>query len=104
MSPDEYQQAWHAQSAQTRVTIDPDLLLNALQRSQRDFRAMIFWRDFREVGLASLMLPLWFVLGTMFSPPWTWYLVVPAIVWGIGFILVDRMRHKQRPIGPGEAL
>ena len=24
---------------------------------------MIFWRDFREVGVALLMLPLWFYLG-----------------------------------------
>ena len=104
MSPDEYQQAWQAHSAQTRVTVDADLLLKEVQRSQRDFRATIFWRDFREVGIALLMIPLWFVLGIMFSPHWTWYLVVPAIVWGISFILVDRMRHKHNPSGPDETL
>ena len=38
------------------------------------------------------------------SLPWTWYLAVPAIIWGAGFILVDRMRHPQRPSKPGEPL
>ena len=50
MNPDKYQQAWQAQSSQTRVTVDADLLLKEVQRIQRTFRAMIFWRDFREVG------------------------------------------------------
>ena len=63
MEPDKYQQAWQAHSSQTRVTVDADLLLKEVQRSQRNFRAMIFWRDFREVGVALLMLPLWFYLG-----------------------------------------
>ena len=52
MEPDKYQQAWQAHSSQTRVTVDADLLLKEVQRSQRNFRAMIFWRDFREVGVA----------------------------------------------------
>ena len=80
MSPDELQQAWQAESSNTRVTIDADLLLKEVQRSQREFRSTIFWRDFREVGIALVMLPLWFILGAMFSPPWTWYLVVPGVI------------------------
>ena len=97
MAPDSYQQAWHAQSSQTRVTIDADLLLKEVQRSQRNFRAMIFWRDFREVGVALLLLPVWFYMGVTMASPWTWYLTVPALIWVAGFILVDRMRHKQKP-------
>ena len=50
MDPDKYQQAWQAQSSQARVTVDANLLLKEVQRSQRNFRAMIFWRDFREVA------------------------------------------------------
>ena len=96
MDPDKYQQAWQAQSSQTRVTIDADLLLKEVQRNQRDFRATIFWRDFREVGsrtaVAALCGSIW---AYELSLPWTWYLTVPALIWVIGFILVDRMRHKQ---------
>jgi len=104
MEPDKYQQAWRAQSSQTRVTIDADLLLKEVQRSQGHFQAMIFWRDFREVGVALVMLPLWFYMGIALSLPWTWYLTVPALLWVAGFILVDRRRHKQKPCEPGEPL
>ena len=50
------------------------------------------------------MLPLWFYLGITYSLPWTWYVVVPAFIWGAAFLLVDRMRHKQKPGEPGEPL
>lgn len=104
MDPDKYQQAWQAHSSETHVTIDADLLLKEVQRNQRSFRAKIFYRDFREVGISLLMLPLWLYLGVTYSQPWTWYLMVPALIWVIGFFLVDRMRHKQKCIGPGETL
>ena len=58
MDPDNLQQAWQAQSSQTRVTIDADLLLKEVQRNQRDFRATIFRRDVIEVGVGLLMLPV----------------------------------------------
>ena len=93
-----------AQSSQTRVTIDADLLLKEVQRYQRDFRATIFCRDFREVVVALLMLPVWFYMGITMSLPWTWYLTVPVLVWMAGFMLVYRMRHKQEPSEPDESL
>lgn len=104
MNPDKYQQAWQEHSSQTRVTIDADLLLQEVQRNQRDFRAMIFLRDFREVVVALLMIPVWFYLGAITSSPWTWYLTVPVLVWMAGFMLVYRMRHPQKPSEPNESL
>ncbi|MCH9654827.1 MAG: hypothetical protein K0U86_19280 [Planctomycetes bacterium] len=104
MDPDKYQQAWQAHSSQTRVTIDVDLLRKEVQREEQNFRAMIFWRDFREVVVALLMIPMWFYLGITTSSPWTWYLTVPVLVWIAGFMLVDRLRHKQKPSEPGESL
>jgi CubicO group peptidase (beta-lactamase class C family) len=104
MDPDKYQQAWQAHTTQTRVTIDADLLSKEVQRSHRDFRSTIFWRDVREVGVSLLLIPIWFVLGFTISLPWTWYLTVPALIWVAGFLLVDRRRHPQRPSEPGEPL
>src|SRR5215211_6546482 len=104
MDLDSYQKAWQSQSSQPRVTIAADLLLKEVQRSQRSFRATIFHRDFREVAIGLLMLPLWFFLGHWLYLPWTWYLAVPAITWVILFILVDRIRHKQQPSEPGEPM
>ncbi|MDA8745466.1 beta-lactamase family protein [Rubripirellula amarantea] len=104
MDPDKYQQAWHAQTAQPKVIVHADLLLEEVQRHQGNFQATIFWRDFREVGIAVLLLPIWFYLGIRTSSPWTWYLTVPALLWIIGFMLVDRFRHRPKPSEPGEPL
>ena len=104
MNLDQYQQAWKADAAQMRVTIDTDLLSKEVQRSQQDFQSTIFWRDVREAGTSLVMIPIWFAMGITMSLPWTWYLTVPALIWVAGFILVDRRRHPQRPSEPGEPL
>lgn len=104
MEPDEFQQAWQAEASQTRVTVDADLLLEEVQRQQRNFQSTILWRDFREIGIAVLMIPLWIYLGITTSSPWTWYLTVPALIWVIGFLLVARRRHPNTPNDPGEPL
>ncbi len=104
MNPDKFQQAWQADSAQTRITIDADLLLNEVKRTQRGFQSTINWRDCREVGIALLMIPYWLYSGITKGLPWTWYLEVPALIWIAGFILVDRIRHPKRPSGPGKHL
>jgi hypothetical protein len=96
MGPDKYQQAWKLHSSETRVTVDAELLLNEVQRNQRRFRTTIFCRDFREVAVALVMIPVWFYLGARVSPPWTWYLTVPVLIWIAAFMLVYRLRHKRR--------
>ncbi|MCA9015200.1 MAG: hypothetical protein KDA77_07690 [Planctomycetaceae bacterium] len=104
MAPDDFQQAWQSQSSQTRVTIDVDLLHEEVQREQLNFRAMIFFRDFFEVGVALTLIPIWFILGALTSSPWTWYLTVPVLIWMAGFMLVYRVRHRQKPSEPDEPL
>ncbi len=103
MDPDQYQQAWQAQTARTRVTVHADLLLRELLRNQRDFKSTIFRRDMVELATAILLLPYWFYAGITYALPWTWYLTVPALLWVIGFVLVDRARHKRTPV-TGEPL
>jgi CubicO group peptidase (beta-lactamase class C family) len=102
--PDKFQQAWQTQANRSRITVDANLLTDMVQRNQRDFRATIFRRDCLEIGVGLIMLPCWFYLGASGTLPWTWYLTVPAIIWVIGFILVDRRRHPQKPIEPGAPL
>ena len=104
MNPDDLKQAWRTQTSQARLSIDADLLLNEVQRNQQSFVATIFWRDFREVAVALLMIPLWFYLGARHSSPWTWYLTVPVLIWIAGFTLVYRLRHPQAPNKPDEPL
>lgn len=104
MAPDEFQQAWQAQASQTRVTIDADLLRQEVHRDQQAFRTMILYRDYGEVGVALLLIPIWFILGAVTKSPWTWYLTVPVLIWMAGFMLVYRRRHRQEPGEPDEPL
>lgn len=104
MDLDEYQQAWQAQSSQTRITVDADMLLKEVRRNQHVFQAIIARRDLVEVGVSLLLLPVWFYLGIKNSLPWTWYLTVPALLWIAGFMLVYRKRHPPTPGEPDEAL
>jgi hypothetical protein len=90
MNPDSLKAAWRGQTARTRLTIDADLLLKEVRRNERSFNAMIFWRDLREIGVSLIMVPVWFYLITRHSLPWTAYLMVPALLWVAGFMMVDR--------------
>jgi len=104
MQPDELQQAWQAQAARSQVTVDPDLLRQQVQRNQRDFGATILRRDVLEVAVGVLLLPYWVYKGLTSSLPWTWWLTVPAILWVIGYFLVDRIRYPQTPSDPNAPL
>ena len=104
MNPDPLQQAWQTQTAQTRLTIDADVLLKEVQRNQQTFTATIFWRDVREVGVSLLLIPVWIYMGVTMSLPWTWYLTIPALVWIAGFMLLDRIRKKRRSPESGGSL
>jgi hypothetical protein len=104
MNPDEFKQAWQTQSSRIRLTIDAELLLKEVQHNQQHFTAMIFWRDVREVGVALLLVPVWLYMGTKHSSPWTWYLAIPALLWVVGYMLVDRVRHNRHQPEPGEPL
>ena len=101
MDPDDLKPAWQAQP---RPAIDPERLLAEVRRDRLRFAATIFWRDLREVGVSLLMVPLWVYLGAALSLPWTWYLMVPTILWYPGFLLADRLRHPRRPPDPGQPL
>lgn len=104
MDPEILKQSWNTQSSITRLTIDAELLLNEVRRNQRQFTAIIFWRDVREVGTGLVMVPVWIYMGVKLALPWTWYLTVPVLAWIAGFMLVDRIRHKRQPPEPSETL
>ena len=95
---DELKQAWQSQASPRRLMLDAGLVLNEVRRNERQFAAMIFCRDVREVGIALLLVPVWIVLGIKMSSLWSWYLVIPTQFWIAGFMIVDRMRQRpQRP-------
>ena len=102
--PDNFQQAWQAQSSQTKVSIDADVLLQVVQRYQQSFRAVVQSSDYWGIGIAILMIPVWFYMGVSDSVPWTWYLTVPVLVWWVVFPIMYRIRHPLKPAQPDEPL
>jgi hypothetical protein len=104
MDPDNFQQAWQAQASPSRMTINVDLVLQEVRRNQQTFATIILRRDIIEIGVGILLIPVWFYMGSKLSLPWTWYLEVPALVFTVGFMLADRLRHKRQPPEPGQPL
>jgi len=43
-------------------------------------------------------------MGVTMSLPWTWYLVIPGLVWIAAFMLLDRRRQRRKRPAPGESL
>jgi len=104
MNPEELKQAWQMQTSQRRLAIDADALLKEVRHNERHFRQLIFRRDVREVGVTLLLVPLWLWTGLTETLHWTWYLCIPTFLWIAGFMVVDRMRQRQRQAEPGDPL
>jgi hypothetical protein len=101
---DNLQAAWQSQPLPARLTIDTELLLTEVRRNQRYFTNAIFWRDVREVAIALLMVPVIIAMGIKLPLPWTWYLLLPGVLWIAGFMLIDRLRQRKRQTGPSDSL
>lgn len=101
MDPNAQLAAWQSQPAPA-VRAGP--LLDEVRRDARAFDATIFRRDAVEVGTALLMAPAWVLIGVTQSLPWTWYLMVPSLLWVAGFLLADRRRRPAQPADPAAPL
>jgi membrane protein implicated in regulation of membrane protease activity len=104
VSSDDFKQVWQSQTVRSRLTIDADLLLQEVRRNHRSVAITIFWRDVREIGISIVLIPVWLYLGLTLSLPWTWYLTVPALLWIVVYMLLDRLRQKRQGPEPGDSL
>jgi len=101
---DELKQAWQSQTSQPRLTLDAALVLAEVRRNEQQFAATIYLRDLREVFVAIVMVPVWVCIGVKMKSLWTWYLVITALFWIAGFMIVDRIRQRRRQASPGDDL
>jgi hypothetical protein len=101
MSRDPLQEAWQSQPD---PPLDADRLIQEFRQGERQFAAMIFLRDVREVGISLMLLPVWVAMGVGIGLPWSWYLVIPGLLWIAAYMTIDRMRQKKRRAGPGDSL
>jgi hypothetical protein len=103
MNFEELQKAWQSHDAGAKVLIDADVLLKEVRRNQRNFRATIFWRDAREVGVAALMTWL-FLHWAIRDRVWSLYLVAFACL-GVGtFMVVDRLMQRRKQPASNDSL
>jgi hypothetical protein len=101
MTSDPFQEAWQSQPL---PEVDTDQLVQKFRRGQEQFDSIIFWRDAREVSVCLLLLPVWVGMGIGIGLPWTWYLVMPGLVWIAAFMTADRIRQRWRLAQPGDPL
>lgn len=103
MDFEDLQKAWQSQNAGAKVTINADLLMKEVRRNQREFRATIFGRDVREVGVAFL-LTWYFIWRGLRTDEWTDCLVGLAC-FGVGtFMVVDRLLQRRKQPAANDSL
>jgi CubicO group peptidase (beta-lactamase class C family) len=98
MSFEDLQKAWQSQDASAKVAINTGVLMKEVRRNQRQFRATIFWRDVREVGVAAFLIWLFLHWGIR-DHNWSLYLVAFSCFFVGAFIIVDRLiQYQRRPV------
>jgi Na+/melibiose symporter-like transporter len=91
---------WQKDAAASKLTIDSDMLIREVKRNKDAFESTIFWRDFREVAVAVIMVGV-FLHGAARAKDNMWVagaLVVVAIsmLYVAAFFLIDRRLQKKR--------
>ncbi|MEM0968963.1 MAG: hypothetical protein AAGJ31_06415 [Verrucomicrobiota bacterium] len=104
MSFERMKEVWQQQATPGEVTIGGNALLNLVRRNHRNMESLLLRRDFIEVTVALLLVPIWIWMGTSLDLLWTWYLVIPGVLWVAGFLIVDRLKQRGNRPQPGDPL
>jgi len=92
------QKSWQSQGQEKKISINSGLLLKEVRRNQQQFRATIFWRDVREIGVAFLLFG-YFLQRGLHHQDWTDCLVGFACLEVALFMVADRfIQHQKRPL------
>ena len=103
MTFNELQKTWQKDTSISKLTIDSDLLLREVKRNKKHFESIIFWRDFREVGV-SFILAVFFGYQGMKSNLWSLYLPALACIFIGVFMVIDRVIQKKKTPKPSDPL
>ena len=94
MKFDDLQKAWQNQPADMQITIDPAMLLQVVKRNKRDFEIAIFLRDFQEITIAVILVPLFFYFGL--HGGWPLFLLAVMCLFVAGYMVCDRIRQRRK--------
>ena len=105
MSESDLEVIWAKQSASLGLNeVDVPNVVEDVLGAYTKLQRSLFWRDFREVVVALILIPVWLFLGVYNQSLWTWYLMVPSVIGVIGFLLVARYRNRMNQPEWGESL
>ncbi|TDU66028.1 hypothetical protein EI77_03764 [Prosthecobacter fusiformis] len=103
MTEDELKHLWQTQPV-PETGADGSVLSATVREKHRKFQRTILWRDFREVGLAILLIPFFLLRGAHNGSMWEHHLIVVALVFIAGFLVIDRLRHRKTAAAPGQSV
>lgn len=104
MEFEELQRLWQRQEEPSRVSIEKDVLLKLVKRDHETLEATLLRRDLLEIVIALVLVPTWIWLGLTKDMVWTWYFVIPGMLWIAGFLSVDRWKQRKKTFSPGTPL
>lgn len=90
------EKTWNAPCGEgENIVLKPELLLRELKHNQHSFSRRIFWRDFREVGVAIPLIVIFTYAGWKNHQGWM-FLFSFAALWVAGFLVFNRIKHRKR--------
>jgi len=95
MTFDELQDKWQSQRSECKLNIDADHLLKEVKRNKQYFEAAIFWRDFREVGVAFVLVGVFMYFGIKDNSWGSMIMAAMCLFVGV-FFIVDRVMQKHK--------
>lgn len=103
MNDEEMKRLWQNQPL-PEPAADVAALVKAARRKHRKFQRTILWRDFREVVVALVLIPIFLPSALKAHAPWTSFLIVLALLFVSGFLVIDRLRRRGMKASPGATM
>lgn len=95
MTFDELQKNWQHHESGYHVSIDSEMLLKEVKRNKESFKATIFWRDVREIGVA-IPLFIYFLYVGLKEYEWPLLLIALGVLFVAVFMIVDRISQRRK--------
>ena len=102
MSLDGFQKAWDSEALPPQVTFNAELLAREVERSSEAFRSSIFQRHLGQIEAVIWIILTWCLMGFFLSPPWTWYLMIPVLLWMVIVYAVTLKQYARHPVVSGQ--
>jgi hypothetical protein len=102
MTFDELQKTWQKNESTSKLIIDPVLLAQVVKRNKEAFESSIYWRDFREVAVALIMVGVFLFRAFQYKNI-IWeagayvFLAIMCLYVAAFFIVDRRLQRKKKP-------